>query len=126
MTETKIEDELIKSIKNIKNLLEDIQKDGDIFKKVFENIYKIGKDFKETIKNILKDNNFDNIKPIYKNFSELVSSLYKSIDGIKQKKNDIQKIISDYENFRDNKNYNKFLTKKKMMDNFILMDIMII
>ena len=107
MTETKIEDELNKSIKNIKNLLEDIQKDGDIFKKVFDNIYKIRKDFMETIKNILKDNNFDNIKPIYKNFSELVSSLYKSIDGIKQKKNDIQKIISDYENFRDNKNYNE-------------------
>ena len=113
MTETKIEDELNKSIKNIKNLLEDIQKDGDIFKKVFENIYKIGKDFKETIKNILKDNNFDNIKPIYKNFSELVSSLYKSIDGIKQKKNDIQKIISDYENFRDNKNYNEIFNQKK-------------
>jgi hypothetical protein len=113
MNEPKIEDELNKSIKNIKNLLEDIKKDGETFKKTFECILSIGKDFMETINNILKDKLFDNIKPIYKNFSELVSSLHKLIGEIKRKKDNIQTIISEYENFRDNKNYNEIFNQNK-------------
>ena len=113
MNEANLNDELNKSKNNIKELLEDIIKGGDNFKKVIENIFKVKQDFMEIINKCLSDNHFDNIKFKFKEFSELFLNLQKLIDIIKQKNDNIKKIISEYENFRDNKNYNEIFNQKK-------------
>ena len=113
MNESNLEDELNKSKDNIKELLEDIIKSGDNFKIVFENIYTVKKDFIEIINKCLSDKYFDNIKLKFKEFSELMFNLQKSIDIIKQKKESINKIITEYENFRDIKNLKEILSQNK-------------
>ena len=118
MNESNLKDELNKSKNKIKELLEEIIKGGDNFKKVFDNIHKIKNNFIEIINKCLSDKYFDNIKFKFKEFSEFIFNLQKFIDEIKQKKDNIKKIITEYENFRDRQRYNEIFNRNNDDEKF--------
>lgn len=113
MNEENFNDALNKNIENFKKAFEDIKKVEDNFKKAFEKFFTIGKDFMEINNKSLNDTNFDNIKSKYKEFSESLASLTNFINAMNSKKDNINKLITEYGNNRDLKNYNEIFNNEE-------------
>lgn len=84
---------------------ENFEKFKEDIKNLFDNILKIRKDFMEENNNCINDKLFDIMKSKFKDYSESISSLQSSIDGIKIKKEQINYLFTQYENFKDLDNY---------------------
>ena len=105
-------------IDNIIENIKDIIKKANRLKETCDKIINIGNDFIELNKKNLDDKYFDNIKAKYKEFSESIASLPNFLEGIKNKKDNINIKITQIENLRRNPcNLSEILFQDKDKDN---------